>query len=251
MTALQGAFLARPLAHRGLHDRVRGVIENAPAAFRAAIEAGYGIECDVQLSSDGCAMVFHDEDLDRLTDATGPVNRRSAAKLGQIGLSGSTDRIPTLDAMLALVAGRVPLLIEIKDQSLVLGPTDGVLETAVARALDGYDGPVAVMSFNPHAVAAFHAAAPHVPVGLVTCDFATDDWPGVPPDRCAELVSMPDLDRVSASFISHDRGDLGAAPVAAAKAAGHTILCWTVRSLDQERAAREIADNITFEGYRA
>ena len=251
MSALPRAFVARPLAHRGLHDRARGVIENSPAAFRAALAEGYGIECDVQLSSDGQAMVFHDEELDRLTAETGPVKARPAAELGLIGLTGATDTIPTLDAMLALVAGQVPLLIEIKDQSLVLGPTDGVLERAVARALDGYDGPVAVMSFNPHAVAAFHAAAPEVPVGLVTCDFAPDEWPGVPQARCADLVSMPDLGRVGACFISHDRADLQAAPVAAAKAAGHTILCWTVRSLDQERAAREIADNITFEGYRA
>jgi glycerophosphoryl diester phosphodiesterase len=251
MTALPQAFLDRPLAHRGLHDRARGVIENSASAFRAAIEAGYGIECDLQLSADGCAMVFHDEGLDRLTGETGPVRSRSAAELGAIRLGGSDDTIRPLDEMLALVAGRVPLLIEIKDQHGALGPTDGMLEGETARALASYGGPIAVMSFNPHAMAAFHTSAPDVPVGLVTCAFTPDDWPGVPEARLSELASMPDLNRVGATFISHDRADLGAAPVARARADGYTILCWTVRSLEQDRAAREIADNITFEGYRA
>ena len=102
MPALPPSFLARPIAHRGLHDRAVGVIENSPAAFAAAIAAGYGIELDLQLSRDGVAMVFHDDSLDRLTGETGPVRARDAAALGQIALAGARagDRIPTLGAVL-------------------------------------------------------------------------------------------------------------------------------------------------------
>lgn len=251
MTPIDHAFLDCPLAHRGLHDRSERRIENSPAAFRAAIAAGYGIECDLQLSSDGQAMVFHDEVLDRLTAESGTVNLRSRSELAEIRLTGSEDTIRPLADILTLVAGRVPLLIEIKDQDGGLGPGVGALERATAEALAGYAGPVAVMSFNPHAIAAFHALAPKVPVGLVTCDFSAADWPDVPQDRLRALRAMPDLDRVGAGFISHDRADLASAHVAAARAAGRAVLCWTVRSSAQEAAARKYADNITFEGYFA
>src|SRR5690606_2594929 len=110
-----------PIAHRALHDRAAGRIENSPAAIRAAIDHGYAIEIDLQLSQDGVPMVFHDEDLERLTEETGPVNARPAAALQAIRLAGGGDGIPSLAEVLALVAGRVPLLIELKDQSRVMG----------------------------------------------------------------------------------------------------------------------------------
>ena len=134
---LPAAFLAAPIAHRGLHDRGAGRIENSLSAIRAARDAGYGIEIDLQRSSDGVAMVFHDDTLDRLTDETGPVRARSAAELSHIRLKDSTDTIPTFAEVLAEVAGRVPLLVEIKDQSLVMGETDGRLEAAAARVAAG------------------------------------------------------------------------------------------------------------------
>ena len=104
---LPQAFLRAPIAHRALHDRARGVIENSPSAIRAAVKAGYAIEIDLQLSSDGVAMVFHDDDLDRLTAERGPVAARTAAELGRIELKDSTDTIPTLAQVLDLVGGRV------------------------------------------------------------------------------------------------------------------------------------------------
>ena len=150
---LPAAFLTQPPAHRALHDSAAGRPENSRAAVRAAVAAGYGIEIDVQLSSDGQAMVFHDEDLDRLTSDCGPVRARTAAELGRTRLRDAEDGIPTLPEVLALIGGRVPLLIEIKDQTLTMSETDGRLEAATAAALASYTGPVAVMSFNPHAVA--------------------------------------------------------------------------------------------------
>ena len=153
MPRLPDIFLTTPIAHRGYHDRSAGRRENSLSAFSAAIAAGYGIELDVQPSSDGVSMVFHDDTLDRLTDQTGPIRDRTAAELGALRLKDSTDTSPTLSAVLDLVAGQVPLLIEIKDQDGANGPNVGPLEEAVAKTLNGYSGPVALMSFNPHSMA--------------------------------------------------------------------------------------------------
>ncbi|MFT5742498.1 MAG: glycerophosphoryl diester phosphodiesterase, partial [Paracoccaceae bacterium] len=160
---LPSSFFIRPIAHRAFHDINRACPENSPAAFAAAIAGGYGIELDVQLSSDGQAMVFHDYALDRLTDEVGPIAQRSAAELGQIALKGGTDTIPTLSQILHQVDGAVPLLIELKDQDGALGPSVGQLEKATARALADYVGDIAVMSFNPHSVALMAQIAPHIP----------------------------------------------------------------------------------------
>ncbi len=249
-TPLPHAFLDHPIAHRALHDRTAGRIENSPAAIRAAVEAGYGIEIDLQLSQDGIAMVFHDEDLDRLTDETGPVAARNAADLTCIRLTDSTDTIPTLTDVLTLIAGRVPLLIEIKDQSLTMGPTDGLLEAATADALQGYSGPVAVMSFNPSAIHHMARLAPDVPRGLTTSAYDPDDWAPLPEDTCARLREIPDYEATGSSFVSHEAADLSRPRLTDLKALGATILCWTIRSPEAEAQARHVADNVTFEGYR-
>jgi glycerophosphoryl diester phosphodiesterase len=248
---LPQSFLRLPITHRALHDRTAGRIENSPAAIKAAIEAGYGIEIDLQRSRDGVAMVFHDETLDRLTNESGPVNARTAAELGQILLKGSTDTIPTLVEVLALINGKVPLLIEIKDQSLVMGPTDGRLEEATATALQGYKGDVALMSFNPAAVAHMARLAPHLPRGITTSAYDPDDWSPMPAEMCAHFRAIPDYDATGSCFISHEAADLARDRVAELKAQGARVLCWTIRSPEAEALARKVADNVTFEGYRA
>ncbi len=246
---LPDSFLRVPIAHRALHDRTAGRVENSPAAIKAAAKAGYGLEVDLQLSKDGVAMVFHDGDLDRLTGEIGPVSHRTAGELGRIGLTGSTDTIPTLAQVLVMIGGRVPLLIEIKDQSGVMGPTDARLEAATARALQGYAGDVAVMSFNPASVAHMARLAPHVPRGITTSAYDPDDWAPMPPEMCAHLRRVPDYDATGSSFISHEAPDLGRDRVAELKALGAKVLCWTIRSPNAEALARQIADNVTFEGY--
>lgn len=248
---LPDAFLGAPLAHRAFHAKVRGRPENSRAAIEAAIEAGYGIEIDVQLSRDNIAMVFHDYELSRLTAEKGPIRQRSAKELANIPLKGGDETIPTLSEVLDLVAGRVPVLIEIKDQDGVMGPNVGALEGSVARALTDYDGPVAVMSFNPHSMAEMASLAPDVPRGLATCSFSQEDWPILPQVTRTLLARIPDLERVGACFISHDVKDLAAPRVAEIKDAGLPVLCWTVKSKRMETQAREIADNVTFEGYAA
>ncbi len=248
---LSPAFLARPIAHRGLHDRTRGRIENSRAAVRAAVAAGYGIEIDLQLSADGVPMVFHDEALERLTGQAGLVAGHDAATLGAMTLLDGDEGIPTLAEVLALVAGQVALLIEIKDQDGLLGPDVGALEQATAAGLAGYGGPVAVMSFNPYSMAAMARLAPAIPRGLTTSAYHPADWAPVPDATCDRLREIPDYDATGACFISHEAKDLSRPRVAALKAGGAAVLCWTIRSPEAEAAARAVADNVTFEGYAA
>ncbi|MCJ8140663.1 glycerophosphodiester phosphodiesterase family protein [Falsirhodobacter halotolerans] len=242
---LPPAFLDRPIAHRALHDIAAGRPENSRAAARAAIAGGFGIEIDLHLSRDGVAMVFHDDDLDRLTGATGPLSARTAAELGSIPLRHGDEGIPTFAEMLALVAGQVPLLVEIKAQA----PADGRLEQAVAAALEGYSGPVAVMSFEPASMAHMARHAPHVPRGLTTCAYAYDEWPELSHAECDTRREIPDYDAVAASFLSHEAADLARGRVSELQSEGAALLCWTIRSAEAEAEARRIAGNVTFEGY--
>lgn len=165
--APRAAFLgATDYAHRGLHGPFTGLAENSQSAFAAAAERGFGIECDVRLSADGVAFVFHDARLDRMTDARGRLSDLPATALDGIALRGDGP-VPRLSALLTLLAGRVPLLIELKiDRGERVAP----LCRAVRDALAGYAGPVAAMSFHPGVARWFRVHAPEVPRGLVVTE---------------------------------------------------------------------------------
>jgi glycerophosphoryl diester phosphodiesterase len=248
MPRLPANFLSRPVAHRGLHDRAAGVVENSLSAIRAAADAGYGIEIDVQASADGAAMVFHDDALDRLTALTGPVRARSAEDLAKTALTGGRgDLIPPLAQVLDAVAGRVPLIIEIKRQHA--GP--GALEGATAAALAGYAGPVAIMSFDPRAVAWFRDHAPQIPRGLVSYAYDDpEDAEGLTEAERAALADLAWFDDLGADFVSYGATDLPHRAVSALRARGVPTLCWTIRSEAAAATALRHVDAITFEGFR-
>ncbi len=246
MTRLPKAFLTLPLAHRGLHGP--NCAENSLEAFEAALEAGYGIELDVQGTRDGHAVVFHDSTLDRMTDETGLVRDRSLEEMQAIPLKGGGSII-ALDALLARVNGQVPVLVEIKDCTGTLERADDLLEAAVARSVKDH-GNVAVMSFNPSIVGALATRLPDTPRGLVTEVFTSSGWPHAAVETLDRLSRIEDYDTVGASFISHDHASLDTCPVAELKARGSDILCWTIKSPEDEARARKVAQNITFEGYR-
>lgn len=247
-SGLHPDFTRLPIAHRGLHGP--GVPENSLASVRAAVEAGYGIEIDIQHDAEGNPVVFHDYDLERMVGIEGFIADTSRDELAKLRLGKSGEGIPSLAEVLREVAGKVPLLIEIKDQDGRLGDNVGDLQDRVASALLGYDGPVAVMSFNPEAIAALTAAAPDITAGLVTCAFEEDDWPMLDDETRERLARIEDFARSGARFVSHDRADLANPAVQALKAAGVPVLTWTVRSPEEAEAAQAAgADGITFEGY--
>ena len=241
-------FLARPFAHRGLHDLRAGRAENSLSAMRAAINARYGIETDLQLSADRHAMVFHDHLLDRLTNATGRVSDCSADQMAGARLTGSAEGIPRLTDLLDLVAGQVPLLIELKDQSQRPGEPVGPLEAATVAALDRYDGPVALMSFQPAMVQELARIAPDIPRGLVGRNF---DHRHLSAEENTALTDYRAFEATGSCFVSHKWRHLDAPAVKRLKSRGVPVLCWTIRSPDDEAVARRTADNITFEGYLA
>ena len=234
----------RPLAHRGLHAADAGLPENSLAAVRAAVAAGYGVEIDVQPSAEGEAMVFHDDALDRMTGAPGPVTARRAADLARLALLGTTETIPTLEGVLAAVAGRAPLLIELKPQA-----DPGPLAARTAALLAGYAGPAAVMSFDPRMLIPLREALPGAPRGLVSMA----DWSGTPEldaEAGAALARLEAMEAVGASFASYRWSDLPTPETAALRARGVPVLCWTVRAPAEAAAVAPHADAITFEGFR-
>ena len=250
MPALDPAFLKTPIAHRALHDASKGIFENCRSAIIAAIEHGYAVEIDLQLSADGRAMVFHDDTLDRLTDKHGDVSDYTAAELTQIKVGSGQDVIEPLEDILRLVDGRVPLLIELKDQSRQLSQTDGRLEQATIDALSLYEGAVAVMSFNPHMIATMAKLSSDLPLGLTTGSFMDPTW-GIDAERIEHLSQIADFDPTRYSFVSHFALELAAPCIQMLKDQGTAIFTWTIRSPEAEVVARQIVDNITFEGYLA
>lgn len=249
-TPLPKGFLARPFAHRGLHDLARGRAENSRAACAAAIEAGYALEIDLQLSADDEAMVFHDYKMGRLTAEQGLVRKRSAAQLGAIELKGGGgETIPTLEQILSLVAGRVPLLIELKDQDGAFGPDIGPLEQRVADLLAEYDGPVAVMSFNPHSMRRMAEIAPDVPRGLVSFDWPREEAPTLTYAQRVALADVIEFEELGCAFVSYGAEAFPAKGPTRVRVQGFPVLTWTIKSPLEEARSRPHADQITFEEY--
>jgi len=229
VTALPQGLVGRPIAHRGLwRPGLRP--ENSLAAFEAACAAGYGIELDVQLTADGEAVVFHDHDLDRMTAESGLVEERTAAELSRLTLLGGDHQtIPLLADALAVIAGRVPVLVELKTPPC----QDGPLEARAADLLRGYAGPAAVLSFNAKALAAFRRHAPEVAAGLNLA----------PADRLDAASFRPD-------FLSINQQLAGQSFVADWRTAGGSVIAWTVRTAAERQALEGHVDNIVVEGFR-
>ena len=150
---------------------------------------------------------------------------------------------------MSYIAGRVPVLIELKDQDGTLGDSPSVFESAVCKTLENYTGPVAIMSFNPFMIERCAKLLPNIPRGLITEVFKQDEWPNISKLRCDKLTKISDYFTAGATFISHDHMDLKSDEVDRLKKAGATILCWTVRTQNEDNEARKIADSVTFENY--
>lgn len=233
---------SRPVAHRGLHDETTGVIENTPSAFAAAIAGNYAIECDLQLSADGEAMVFHDDTLDRLTTAQGALSARKSDDLKTVRFRNTADHMITLSDLCELVAGRVTLLIEIKSRY----DGDTRLVGRTCEILQGYAGPVAAMSFDPVLVSALRISAPGLPRGLVAQDKRPRDR-----GRDGALSYFGEAIRSRPHFLAWSVRDLpSAAPLIGRYLLGLPLLTWTVRSDEQRKTARRYASQMIFEGFR-
>ena len=238
---------ARPIAHRGLHDFSTGMVENTASAFAAAIAGGYAIECDLQLTRDGEAVVFHDDHVERLTEGRGMVKDHTAAEMKQLTMRNSTDKVQTLAELLTQVNGQVPLVIELKS----LWDGDARLAQRAIEDLKSYSGPHCLMSFDPDAIAAVRRFAPHIIRGIVA-ERATDSYyNSLPLPKQTELRTFSHLARTRPDFVSFFYEELPWAPITALRASGMPIITWTIRSPQQAVMAMRCSDQITFEGFAA
>jgi glycerophosphoryl diester phosphodiesterase len=241
-------LVARPIAHRGLHDAGAGVFENTLSAADAAVEAGFAIECDVQDTADGDAVVFHDHSLDRLTAERGPVRERTAAALAGLAVGGTADRIPTLKAFLDRVAGRTPLIIEIKSRF----DNDPRLTHRTIEVLAAYRGLFVLKSFDPFVVAAVRTTAPAIPRGIVAeSAYAGGEWEKLSPEQRHDMANLLHFRATEPDFLSWRVADLPcAAPFLCRHLKRLPVMAWTVRTeADRQRAVLH-ADQIVFEGFR-
>jgi glycerophosphoryl diester phosphodiesterase len=238
---------ARPVAHRGLHDISRGIVENMPSAAKAAIAGNFAIECDIQLTSDGEAMVFHDDELDRLTEGSGALLTKSAAELQAVRFRGTDERMMTLADLCSLVAGRVPLVIEVKSHF----DGDRKLVKRMAQVLLSYSGPAVGMSFDPYQVMALRELLPSRPRGIVAeRDYTAEDWPEASPAQRQEMTHLRHVFRTRPDFVAYWVDELpSAAPWLARNLLGCPLLTWTVRTAEQRTRAARHADQMIFEGF--
>jgi glycerophosphoryl diester phosphodiesterase len=238
-------LVSRPIAHRGLHSAKKGIIENTESAFAAAISGNYAIECDVQITGDGEAAVFHDEELGRLMDATGEVRGLSLKKLKSLRFKQCNDRIQSLQELLEQVNGSVSLIIEIKSH---WDAEKGLLKK-VAELLSAYSGPAAIMSFDPDVLDAARVLAPRLVRGIVA-DRTTDLYYSMLPlERRLELRSFSHLPRTQPHFVSFRALELPFQTVGRIREAGHPVITWTIRSSIEASHAYRYSDQITFEGF--
>jgi glycerophosphoryl diester phosphodiesterase len=238
---------ARPVAHRGLHDIARGIVENMPGAFQAAISGNFAIETDLQLSADGEAMVHHDDALGRLTEGSGALLGKTSAELRAVPFKNSSERMISLGDLCALVKGRVPLMLEVKSHF----DGDRKLVTRMAEVLRAYSGPAAVMSFDPDQVLALREMIPERPRGIIAQrSYDDDDWKKLTPAQRDGMLHLRHAFRTRPHFVSFWVNQLPApAPWIARHIFGLPLLTWTVRTPEQrERAARH-ADQMIFEGF--
>jgi len=237
---------ARPIAHRGLHDA--GVIENTASAFTAAIDGGFAIETDLQITADGEAVVHHDFALGRLTLGSRQLAAMTAAGLREVPFKATADRIMTLSEFLEFVSGRTPLLIELKSRH------DGDLRLAkrAAEVLKAYRGPGALMSFDPALICALRQLAPGLTRGIVAeRHYADAEWQTLTDRQKRSLAFLLHAPHSRPHFVAYGVNDLPSlGPWIARHVFGLPLLTWTVRTEMEQTRAKRYADQMIFEGFR-
>jgi glycerophosphoryl diester phosphodiesterase len=238
---------ARPVAHRGLHDLSRGIVENMPGAMQAAIDGNFSIEVDLQLTADGEAMVHHDDDLGRLTEGSGALLGMTSNQLRAVRFKNTAERMMSLGDLCALVQGRVPLVIEVKSHF----DGDRKLVARMTEVLAGYSGPAVGMSFDPDQVLALREKMPELPRGVIAQrDYDDDDWKELTPEQRAGMLYLRHAFRTRPHFVAFWVNQLPApAPWIARNIFGLPLLTWTVRTPEQRERAARYADQMIFEGF--
>jgi glycerophosphoryl diester phosphodiesterase len=236
--SLPDGLLQSPFAHRGLWSPGEAA-ENSLSAIERGCQSHYGVELDVRLSRDGEVVVFHDDMLERMTGLDAPVSDLTLEELTDTLLQGGPDRIPSLAQVLELVAGRAMLLVELK-----AGPDPIGLASRLADHLDHYEGPVAVISFDPEPLAWFATHRPHVPRGLDAV------WDAEFEADAAEVLANQ-IESCSAEFLVLEMKAALGALASTYRDQGLPVIAWTIRSTEDVELVADQCDNFIFEGFTA
>lgn len=223
-----------PVAHRGYHDLNNITWENTLSAFSRAVEAGFAIECDLHYASDGVPVIFHDEDLERLCNLKGDVRERTSQELGLIAVGGTKDKVPTLKQLLNLVQGKVPLVLELKGRE---ADDEGFAES-VLEVLEGYEGKVALMSFDHWLLKDLKDLNAPYPIGLTANG-----------NTAEEYATHEKAMEIGLDFISYYYADLPNPFIIGQRDKGIPVITWTVRDEQARKHTFENADQMTFEGF--
>jgi glycerophosphoryl diester phosphodiesterase len=237
------------IAHRGVHNG--DVPENTIRAFGLAVEKGYAIELDVSMTKDKKLVIFHDKKLERLLGDPSLLKDMDYAKLISLKFPGSDEKVPLLSEVLTFIAGKVPLLIEIKNEGEI-----GPLESQVYSALKAYKGKYAVQSFNPHTIGWFKKNAPHILRGQLSGSFEVSDeevekaGTSKLPWYKKVLLSNLLLNFVSRpNFIAYEVNNMDINTVKRIKELGVPVLGWTVRDAAVYQKFKGECDNFITEVF--
>ena len=236
-------FQKRYFAHRGLHDNAAGAPENSMAAFRKAVEAGYGMELDVHVTKDGIPVIFHDFKLERICGVKGNVEDYTYEELQQFTLCNSGERIPKLNELLSMVRGRVPLIIEIKSEKA------DVSECAVIdRILRGYNGAYCIESFNPMVLCWYRLHRNEVVRGQLASNFRIDGenrsiFYFFLTHLLLNFITKPDFIAYNHRFREEPGRRI------CRKLFRNPAVAWTVRSPQELREISDEFDVFIFEGF--
>ncbi len=239
-------FESIAIAHRGLHDNTSDAPENSMAAFKKAVDAGYGIELDVRLTRDGIPVVFHDEDLKRASGGIEKISDLTYEQLKKYKLFSSQETIPLFEDILTMIDGKVPLIIEIKAEYDVFEICDKVM-----RKLYCYPGDYCIESFSPFVLKWFRDHEPYVLRGQLSLDFFDPQWEQKKPwliqftakNLMGNVFSRPD-------FISYDFRCAHNLPLTVSRKLFEAkTAAWTVRSQEDLDFADQYFNIIIFEGF--
>ena len=241
------SFITRlPIAHRGLHNADENIVENSKGSVLAAIKHGYAIEIDVQLTKDNQAIVFHDENLQRMVDNDGKVIDFTLQQLLEFKQKANGENLISFKELLEIVDGKVPLIIEVKSIAKNVGP----LEKHIADAIQNYKGEICVMSFNPYTVREFKRIAPDIIRGIVALqNMKIKNWPNTTPFKRFIFKNLLHWFLIRPDFISYRVHDLPIISTQIAGFFGIPIITWTVKNPEDAQHSYKYADQITFEKY--
>ena len=243
MSAMEGQCFA----HRGYFNNASEAPENSLLSFQYAIDNGYGIELDVQLSSDGVPMVFHDADLMRVCGVEGKIWDYSCEELQKMKLLDSEETIPTMAQALELINGQVPLLVEYK-----MDKVDTAVCAKTQALLDEYDGDYVIQCFHPFALLWYEAKAPHVARGYLSKDFVAEKHAdGKEPSILDFALSHMLLNfLMKPDFISYQFSDANHPALQWAQLIGAKTGCWTLKSQEDYESVKDQFDFYIFDSFQ-